>query len=236
MDQCRWQKLELGQKDMRKSKNSRFSCKILLNIYKLIIVSHKQFILRWKIDFIWRKCAALTKIDGNVAFSFSTTTSLCANAQTQSFYWRALCESVGERRQVEIKNLLHWMIKREIGRSAGTALCSIHSQPFTTFVLDGSENIRWLFDIVEIAVCKVDAQWNRKCSFGEQLASCVGTVACGGSFPSEQHSMRWCLLAETTSQCVRTRLPVPGAVIWLILPELMCSFQRLSHACIRTNL
>jgi hypothetical protein len=25
-------------------------------------------------------------------------------------------------------------------------------------------------------------------------------------------------------------------VIWLILPELMCSFQRLSHACISTNL
>lgn len=25
------------------------------------------------------------------------------------------------------------------------------------------------------------------------------------------------------------------AVIWLILPELMCSFQRLSHACISIN-
>lgn len=25
-------------------------------------------------------------------------------------------------------------------------------------------------------------------------------------------------------------------VIWLILPELMCSFQRLSHACISTRL
>jgi hypothetical protein len=32
-----------------------------------------------------------------------------------------------------------------------------------------------------------------------------------------------------------TRL-VPSATIWLILPELMCSFQRLSHACISTRL